>query len=135
MTVYFPEHDAPTLARLLSQPSGGRLVACLCADWCGTCKEYQVAFQALAERSPDDCFVWIDIETHADRLGDIDVENFPTVLVQRIGAAEPQFYGTLLPHIETLERMLSRGAAMRVAAGDAPDLLGWLAPGAGLHGS
>lgn len=133
MTVYFPEHDLPALAQALAQRPGGRLVACLCADWCGTCKEYLVAFRSLAERCPDDCFVWIDIETHADRLGDIDVENFPTVLVQGVGAAEPQFYGTLLPHIETLERMLARGGAMHAAGAGAPDVLGWLAPGAGLH--
>jgi thiol-disulfide isomerase/thioredoxin len=135
MTVYFPEHDAPALAQALSRRSGGRLVACLCADWCGTCKEYLAAFRGLAERSPDDCFVWVDIETHADRLGDLDIENFPTVLVQRIGAGEPQFYGTLLPHIETLERMLARGGAMHVAADEAPDLLGWLAPDGAGQGS
>jgi hypothetical protein len=65
----------------------------------------------LAARYPDDCFVWIDIETHADRLGeDIDIENFPTVLIQPIAGGAPHFYGTVLPHLEVLDRMLARGS-------------------------
>src|SRR4051812_21506214 len=49
-------------------------VACLCAEWCGTCREYREAFDKLAERHPQICFAWIDIETHADRFDDLDVE-------------------------------------------------------------
>ncbi|WP_020206584.1 MULTISPECIES: thioredoxin family protein [Cupriavidus] len=132
MTVYFPEHNAGELAQALAARAQGRLVACLCAAWCGTCRDYLEALQALAARFPDDCFVWIDIETHADRLGDLDIENFPTVLVQPAAGGAPQFYGTLLPHIEVLERMLARGAAMTLPAGaEIPDVLAWLRGGGG----
>ena len=31
------------------------LVACLCAQWCGTCREYRSAFDRLAETHPE---VW-----------------------------------------------------------------------------
>ncbi len=129
MTVYFPERDAGAIADCLAARPQGRLVACLCAQWCGTCRDYLVALTALAERHPDDCFVWIDIETHADALGDIDIENFPTVLVQPAAGGTPQFYGTLLPHIEVLERMLTRGAAMPAPAEDVPEVLDWLLGG------
>ncbi|AQV96111.1 MULTISPECIES: thioredoxin family protein [Cupriavidus] len=129
MTVYFPERDAGAIAGCLAARPQGRLVACLCAQWCGTCRDYLVALTALAARHPDDCFVWIDIETHADALGDVDIENFPTLLVQPASGGTPQFYGTLLPHIEVLERMLSRGAAMPASAEDIPQVLDWLLAG------
>ena len=57
-------------------------VACLCAEWCGTCREYRDAFDRLADKHPEICFAWIDIETHADRFDDLDVENFPTILIE-----------------------------------------------------
>jgi len=126
MTVYLPERDAAALAQALADRPHGRLVACLCAAWCGTCGEYQAVFAALAAQHPQDCFVWIDVETHADRLGDLDIENFPTILVQPVAGGAPQFYGTLLPHAEVLARMLARGVSMRAAAQEVPDVLDWL---------
>lgn len=128
MAVYFPERDAAAIAAALRAHPDGRLVACLCAEWCGTCRDYLAVWRDLAERHPDDCFVWIDIETHADALGDIDIENFPTVLVQDAAGGVPRFYGTLLPHADTLARLLSRGATMPAGGEPPPDLLGWLNP-------
>ncbi len=49
--------------------------------------------------------MWIDIETHADRLDDFDVENFPTILIEDAHAV--RFFGTVLPHAGIVERMLS----------------------------
>lgn len=127
MTVYFPERDPDALRQALTARPQGRLVACLCADWCGTCKDYLSGFAALAARHPGDCFVWIDIETHSDRLGeDIDIENFPTVLIQPVGGGDVHFYGTVLPHLEVLERMLDRGASMPAGASQIPEVLDWL---------
>jgi thiol-disulfide isomerase/thioredoxin len=93
------------------------LVACLCAQWCGTCGAYAGAFAAVAREHPAARLVWIDIETHADALGEaaLDIENFPTVLVLR-GAAVV-FYGTLLPHAATLARLLQAAEAGALAPG------------------
>ncbi|AOJ75622.1 thioredoxin [Burkholderia ubonensis] len=96
--------DADRIAERLRHPDT-LLVACLCADWCGTCREYRVAFDQLADAHPEACFAWIDIETHADRLDDLDVENFPTILIEDANAA--RFFGTVLPHAAIVERMLS----------------------------
>jgi thioredoxin 1 len=90
----------------------GWVVACLCAAWCGTCGSYRTAFEALAARHPDKTFVWIDIEDQADVVGDLDVENFPTLLVQR--ADTVAFYGTVLPDAAVAERMVQA----QVAHGD-----------------
>ena len=81
----------------IAQALGGErwIVACLCAAWCGTCGRYRAAFEALAARHPDKHFVWIDIEDQADVVGDLDVDNFPTLLMQRDDMVA--FFGTVLP--------------------------------------
>lgn len=95
------------------------LVACLCAQWCGTCRDYRTEFDRLADAHPDICFVWIDIETHADRFDDLDVENFPTLLIE--DGVTTRFFGTVLPHISIAERLLSDLTALPHAVG-APKL-------------
>ena len=79
-------------------------VFCLCAQWCGTCREYQPIFAQLASQWPDVRFVWVDIESHDDLLGDLDIENFPTLLIAD-AQGHARFAGTVLPHAETLQRM------------------------------
>ena len=92
----------------------GWLVACLCAAWCGTCNDYRATFERLAREHADWRFVWVDIEDESDALApfDLDIENFPTVLVAR--GNELRFLGTLLPHPATLNRTLAaaRGAVL-----------------------
>ena len=86
------------------------VVACLCAAWCGTCGGYRAAFDSLAARHPDKVFVWIDIEDQADVVGDLDVENFPTLLLQREDTVA--FFGTMLPDPAVAERLLQAQAEL-----------------------
>lgn len=79
-------------------------VSCLCAAWCDTCTEYRPGFLALAQKFPAAKFRWIDIEDEADEVGDLEVENFPTIRVTRDG--QVLFHGTLLPIHAHLERLL-----------------------------
>lgn len=83
---------------------GDWIVACLCAAWCGTCGSYRAAFEELAARHADKHFVWIDIEDQADVVGDLDVDNFPTLLIQRHDVVA--FFGTVLPDAALAERLL-----------------------------
>jgi thioredoxin 1 len=80
------------------------LVACLCAAWCDTCTAYRPGFLAMAERFPRAEFRWVDIEDDAEAAEDIDVDNFPTIVVRR--ADKTLFQGVLLPHHSHLERLL-----------------------------
>ncbi len=79
-------------------------VACLCAQWCGACREYRPAFEALASHFPAMRFVWVDVEDEPDVAGEINIDNFPTLVVQR--DADVLFCGPMLPHISQLERLL-----------------------------
>lgn len=89
-------------------------VLCLCAEWCGTCREYQPLFNQLAADMPQARFIWVDVEAHDDLLQDLDIENFPTLLIAD-AQQQARFAGTVLPHLETLQRMCK--AAL---AGDLP---------------
>jgi thioredoxin 1 len=98
---------------MTTNDDGTLLVACLCAAWCGSCRDYRATFAALARDRPAHRFVWVDIEDESDALApfELDIENFPTLLVAR--GDELRFLGTLLPHASTLARTVE--AAGRAA--------------------
>lgn len=84
------------------------LVACLCAEWCSSCREYRATFAALAAQFAGAAdFAWVDVEDEADALGDPDIENFPTLLIADAGG--PRFLGPVTPQAQTAERLI-RGA-------------------------
>lgn len=85
-------------------------VACLCALWCGTCGSYRATFEELAARHPDTAFVWIDIEDQADVVGDLDIDNFPTLLIQH--EDNVAFFGTVLPDGGLAHRMVQAQQAL-----------------------
>jgi len=80
------------------------LVACLCAQWCGSCRDYRATFDEIAAAFPGMHFVWIDIEDEAGLVDPVEVENFPTLLIAAHDGA--RFFGPLTPHKETLVRLL-----------------------------
>jgi len=80
------------------------VVTCLCALWCDTCEAYREGFFALAREFPRARFVWLDIEDDADEVGELEVENFPTIRITR-GEAQ-LFYGPLPPQHEHLKRLI-----------------------------
>lgn len=100
-------------------------IACFCAAWCDTCAQYRPKLAALAESQPDRVYAWIDIEDHPDLLGDTDIENFPTLLVKY--GSRTLFYGTMLPHISHLERLLeSLGPDSADVSTSLPDIVSLL---------
>lgn len=80
------------------------LVACLCAEWCGSCREYRSLFDQVAAAFAPSRFVWVDIEDEAALVDPVEVENFPTLLIATAQGA--RFFGPLMPHKETLVRLL-----------------------------
>lgn len=100
-------------------------VVCLCAEWCGACREYRPLFEQVARAHPQFRFAWVDIEDHAELADDFDVETFPTLLVA--GESGTRFLGPMLPHAETLARMLGALQPAQAPSPEVRTLLGALA--------
>ena len=98
-------------SRLVAQPAGGDplVVLALCAQWCGTCREFRLTLERLAEARHDIVFAWADVEDDAELVGDLDVENFPTLALFRAGVA--LHYGVSLPHEAVVARLVETLAA------------------------
>lgn len=80
------------------------LVACLCAAWCGTCRDYRKGFFELAKFFPDAALIWLDVDDDAQLIGHLDVENFPGILIQHDDAV--LFFGAMLPDHNQLKRLI-----------------------------
>jgi thiol-disulfide isomerase/thioredoxin len=77
---------------------------CLCAGWCGTCRDYRPIFDDLAQAHPGVRFEWVDIEDESELAGDLDVETFPTLLIA--DGTRALFLGPLLPQAQVFTRLL-----------------------------
>lgn len=80
-------------------------VACLCADWCGVCRDWLPLFTAQARAHPRMRFAWVDVEDEDEAMGDVDIETFPTLLVARGG--QVLFLGPIPPSATQFTRMLA----------------------------
>jgi len=108
--------ENPAMGNETTSSSDRKLVVCLCAEWCGTCRDYRARFDQMQVLFPGIRFLWIDVEDEADLMGPLDVEDFPTLLLA--SGDKPRFFGPLTPHPETLERLIRS----HVVSGDAPAL-------------
>lgn len=89
--------------------ASGDWVICLCAEWCGVCRDWRAAFEQAAGEHPQARFAWVDVEDEAAAMGDVDVETFPTLLVA--AADRPLFFGPVPPSAAGLQRLLASFAA------------------------
>ncbi len=80
------------------------LVACLCAEWCGVCREYRAVFEQVQARVPQARFVWVDVEDQSDIVDPVEVDDFPTLLVAAGNAV--RFFGPMIPRADALERLV-----------------------------
>jgi thioredoxin 1 len=80
-------------------------VICLCAQWCGVCREWRAIFDEAAVSHPDVHFAWIDVEDEAQAMGDVDVETFPTLLIAQ--GTRPRFFGPVQPSGAQVARLIS----------------------------
>ncbi|WP_201748112.1 thioredoxin family protein [Aquabacterium fontiphilum] len=101
-------------------------IVCLCAAWCGTCREYTATFADLQAAAPGHRYRWIDIEDEADQVGDIDVETFPTLMLACEGHV--LFAGPVLPRLNDAQRLVAvhQAQAQAVLSGEGK----WPAPAA-----
>ena len=100
-------------------------VICLCAEWCGVCRDWRGIFEEAAAAHPQARFAWVDVEDESDAMGDVDIETFPTLLVARGGRA--LFLGPVQPSAAQIKRLvvnlLGETAAPAAAPSEADALL------------
>jgi thioredoxin 1 len=93
-------------------------VICLCAGWCGVCRDWRPLFEEAARAHPQLQFAWVDIEDEADAMGDVDVETFPSVLIAQ--GDEARFLGPVLPSAGQLSRLVTSLQAQQQPASGLP---------------
>jgi thioredoxin reductase (NADPH) len=120
------------LAQGLALPD---LVVVLCAAWCGTCRDFSPVTERIARRWPEAAFVQLDIEDDSEIAGDIEVENFPTLVVFRQGVCV--HFGVSLPQEGVVTRLIAallegqpRAVAVAPEVAQLPKLLMQLVQGA-----
>lgn len=86
------------------------LVMCLCAEWCGVCRDFREGFENLSAKHAGASFHWIDIEDEPDWPEALEIESFPTVMIQRGDAV--LYLGPTLPQHAHLARLLDKLLAM-----------------------
>ena len=92
-------------------------VACLCAAWCHVCNDWRPAFDELAAQAADgERWSWIDIEDDEALVGDVDVEDFPTLLITRGGQA--LHLGPVAPRAEPVLTLVEHARLGRMAPHD-----------------
>lgn len=80
------------------------LIICFCAEWCSTCRQYRKKLSILSDQLKRHIFYWIDIEDNYEFIGDEDIINFPTLLVQI--NRKTVFYGSIDSSIDHLEMII-----------------------------
>jgi thioredoxin 1 len=93
-------------------------VACLCAAWCGVCRDWLPVFTEQARLHPQLRFAWVDVEDEDEAMGDIDIETFPTLLVAR--GDDVLFLGPIPPSTTQLARLLATLQAQPVRSPGLP---------------
>lgn len=93
---------------------------CLCAQWCGTCRDYAPVFAALPAQRPGVHTHWVDIEDEEAALEDLDITTFPMLLLVD-GARVLRFAGPVTPQPGHLLRLCDAAAdgSLRASSAEA----------------
>ncbi|AGF49237.1 thioredoxin family protein [Candidatus Kinetoplastidibacterium galati] len=94
----------PNKDKLLNKEKDCYLILCFCADWCNTCRQYKQKLSILSDQLKRHMFYWIDIEDNYEFIGDEDIINFPTLLVQI--DKKTVFYGNIDSNIDHLSMVI-----------------------------
>ena len=101
-------------------PPDSITVACLCAEWCGTCREYRTVFERAVEgqRHAGVRGLWIDVEDESDLVGAVDADIFPPLLMVRGG--EVAVLRTIPPQASSLPCLFRAASVCDTSSGGGP---------------
>jgi thiol-disulfide isomerase/thioredoxin len=79
-----PWRDASAIAALLSSDASLLVVMVGAEQWCARCRALRPVFDELAaQRGANEVWLWLDMEDHADFIGDDLPENLPVLMAYR----------------------------------------------------
>ncbi|PKO64706.1 MAG: hypothetical protein CVU22_23105 [Betaproteobacteria bacterium HGW-Betaproteobacteria-16] len=93
-------------------------VVCLCAAWCGTCRDYLPVFTNMAEAQPGWRTHWVDVEDFEAALDEADITTFPMILIAN-GEGTLCFAGPVTPQPGMLQRLCDAARQGSLRLGDA----------------
>jgi thioredoxin-like negative regulator of GroEL len=112
-----PWDDASLLAQRLQQSNTRLLILLGAEQWCAKCRELRPQFDDLvAQAKPEEVWLWLDLEDHADFIGDYLPDSLPMLIAyqgdvllhcqvvadaQQALAAQIQHIRALLPRTTT----------------------------------
>lgn len=91
-------------------------VWCLCAAWCGVCRDFAPLLAQAQHERPGVQLGWLDVEDESEWLDALDVENFPTLLLAVNGRAV--FFGTITPQLATLLTLIDHAPTLPALTGE-----------------
>ncbi|MCU0955774.1 MAG: thioredoxin family protein [Hydrogenophaga sp.] len=93
-------------------------VVCLCAAWCGACREYLPVFTTVAEAQPEWRTHWVDVEDFEAELDEADITTFPMILIAN-NEGTLCFAGPVTPQPGALQRLCEAAAKGSLRLSDA----------------
>lgn len=94
------------------------VVVCLCAAWCGTCRDYLPVFTAVAKAQPGWRTHWVDVEDFEAALNEADITTFPMILIAN-GEGTWCFAGPVTTQQGMLQRLCDAARQGSLRLGDA----------------
>jgi thiol-disulfide isomerase/thioredoxin len=91
---------------------------CVCAAWCGTCRDYLPVLTAMAEARPEWRMHWVDVEDFEAALDETDITTFPMILIED-GEGALCFAGPVTPQSGMLQRLCDAAQQGSLRLGDA----------------
>lgn len=85
-----PWTDAAEIARRLAAPGARLLIMLGAQSWCRMCRDFYPEFVALAQHrsDPDATWLWLDLDEHAEFIGDFIPDGLPLLLSYQSGALQ-----------------------------------------------
>jgi len=86
-----PWDDAASISARLESPATRLIVVIGAEAWCEKCRTLRPAFDALARRAKaSDLHLWLDLEEHAEFIGDYVPDDLPELLIYQGGRLRGQ---------------------------------------------
>jgi len=114
-----PWDDASELATRLQQDNSCLYVVIAAEAWCARCRDLRPEFEEVAAlRHADEIWLWLDLEEHAEFVGDFLPDTLPVLLayhgshfcaVEAIDGAASSLRG----YLDAIKTPLSAGASVR----------------------